>query len=211
MMTFSLKLMIRVLSLLLLPAFIHAAEAPAYMTNFFADLHTLQADFRQEVTDGNNILLQSSEGHMWIKRPGRFRWDYESPYRQQLVADGKHLWSYDEDLEQVTVQKAADVLTSTPAMLLSGEQPLGNVFNIEKVTAVDNEQHVVLVPKSDDSNVNRILLVFSGKVLLRIKADDNFGNATVFSFTDFDRNPALDDAVFVFTPPAGADVVGDFD
>ncbi|MDH3970640.1 MAG: outer membrane lipoprotein chaperone LolA, partial [Gammaproteobacteria bacterium] len=159
----------------------------------------------------NNKLLQSSEGHMWIKRPGRFRWDYESPYRQQLVADGKRLWSYDEDLEQVTVQKAADVLTSTPAMLLSGEQPLEKVFNIEKVTMLDDEQHVVLVPKSDDSNVTRIQLVFSGKVLLRIKADDNFGNTTVFSFTDFDRNPVLDDAVFVFTPPAGADVVGDVD
>ena len=210
-MMFSCKLMIRILSLLLLPTFIHAAEAPGYMTDFFTDLHTLQADFRQEVTDGNNKLLQSSEGHMWIKRPGRFRWDYEAPYRQQLVADGKHLWSYDEDLEQVTVQKAADVLTSTPAMLLSGEQPLENVFNIEEITALNDEQLVVLVPKSDDSNVNRILLVFSGKVLLRIKADDDFGNTTVFSFTDFDRNPALDDAVFVFTPPAGADVVGDAD
>ncbi len=210
-MMISFKLMIRVLSLVLLPAFVHAAQAPTYMTDFFTGLHTLQADFRQEVTDGNNKLLQSSEGHMWIKRPGRFRWDYETPYRQQLVADGERLWSYDEDLEQVTVQKAADVLTSTPAMLLSGEQPLEKVFNIEEVITLDDEQHVVLAPKSDDSNVTRIQLVFSGKVLLRIKADDNFGNTTVFSFTDFDRNPALDDAVFVFTPPAGADVVGDID
>lgn len=207
----SFKLMIRALSLLLLPAFVHAAQAPTHMTAFFADLHTLQADFRQEVTDGKNQLLQSSEGHMWIKRPGRFRWDYETPYRQQLVADGKRLWSYDEDLEQVTVQKAADVLTSTPAMLLSGEQPLEKVFNIEEVITVDDEQHIVLAPKSDDSNVTRIYLVFSGQVLLRIKADDNFGNTTIFSFTDFERNPALDDTVFVFTPPAGADVVGDVD
>ena len=210
-MKISFKQMIRALSLLLLPAFVHAAQAPDQMTDFFTDLHTLQADFRQEVTDGNNKPLQLSEGHMWIKRPGRFRWDYETPYRQQLVADGKHLWSYDEDLEQVTVQKAAEVLTATPAMLLSGEQPLEKVFNIEEVTTVGDQQHVVLVPKSDDSNVTRIQLVFSGKVLVSIKADDNFGNTTVFSFTDFDRNPSLDDAVFIFTPPTGADVIGDVD
>lgn len=198
-----------VLLVLLLPAAALAAKVPPYVTDFFADLHTLQADFEQQVTDGNNRPLQSSQGHMWIKRPGRFRWDYETPYRQQLVADGERLWSYDEDLEQVTVQKAGDVLTSTPAMLLSGEEPLENVFNIEEVNPGGGEQHVLLVPKSDDSNVTRIHLFFSGKTLDRIKAEDNFGNTTTFSFTAFERNPPLDKTVFIFTPPAGADVVGD--
>ena len=210
-MTGIIKTLCRALPLILLPVVVHAAQAPSFMTDFFTGLKTLQADFSQEVTDGNNRPLQSSQGHMWIKRPGRFRWDYETPYRQQLVADGQRLWSYDEDLEQVTVQKAADVLTSTPAMLLSGEEPLEKVFNIELVTSDGDEQYVDLVPKSDDSNVTRIQLVFSGKVLVRIKADDNFGNTTVFSFTDFERNPGLDDEIFVFTPPAGADVVGDVD
>ena len=109
-----------VLLMLLFPATAVAEQLPSYVTDFFTGLDTLQANFNQQVMDGNNKLLQSSQGHMWIKRPGRFRWDYEAPYRQQLVADGERLWSYDEDLEQVTVQKAADVLTSTPAMLLSG-------------------------------------------------------------------------------------------
>ena len=194
---------------LLLPAVTYAAEVPPYVTDFFAGLNTLQADFRQQVMDGNNRPLQSSQGHMWIKRPGRFRWDYEIPYRQQLVADGEHLWSYDEDLEQVTVQKATEVLTSTPAMLLSGEEPLENVFDIEEAAPDGGEQHVLLVPKSDDSNVTRIHLFFSGKVLTRIQAEDKFGNTTTFSFSAFERNPALDKAVFTFTPPAGADVVGD--
>ena len=149
------KMLFRALLILLLPVAAQATQPPSHVTDFFTGLHTLQADFRQEVTDGNNKPLQSSEGHMWIKRPGRFRWDYETPYRQQLVADGKRLWSYDEDLEQVTVQKAADVLTSTPAMLLSGEEPLEKVFNIEEAKADGNEQHVLLVPKSDDSNVTQ--------------------------------------------------------
>jgi chaperone LolA len=197
------------LLVLLLPAVVHAAPLPSFVTDFFSGLYTLQADFDQQVVDGNNRPLQSSQGHMWIKRPGRFRWDYETPYRQQLVADGEHLWSYDEDLEQVTVQKAADVLTSTPAMLLSGEEPLEKVFNIEEVNPAGEEQHVLLVPKSDDSNVTRIHLYFSGKALTRIKAEDNFGNTTTFTFTRFERNPVLDKAVFTFTPPAGADVVGD--
>jgi outer membrane lipoprotein carrier protein len=94
-------------------------------------------------------------------------------------------------------------------MLLSGDEPLEKVFNIEESSPVGSEQHVLLTPKSDDSNVTRIHLFFSGKALTRISADDNFGNTTTFTFAGLERNPVLDMAVFTFTPPAGADVVGD--
>jgi len=194
--------------LLFIPAAGHAAQSPDYFTEFFTDLQTLQADFDQQVLDGNRQLLQSSQGHMWIKRPGRFRWDYETPYRQQLVADGEHLWSYDEDLEQVTVQPASEVLTSTPAVLLSGDKPLELLFSIEDTSTAAGEQQVTLVPKSDDSNVTRLHVHFSGKLLTRIDAEDSFGNTTQFSFTRLERNPELDESIFTFTPPAGADVVG---
>ena len=185
------------------------AAPPDYFTEFFNDLDTLQADFDQQVMDGNRQLLQSSKGHMWIQRPGRFRWNYESPYRQQLVADGKHFWSYDEDLEQVTVQPAAEVITSTPAMLLSGGKPLESLFTIEPSSATEDSQSVVLVPKSDDSNVIRLSVHFTGKLLTRIDAEDSFGNTTLFSFTNMQRNSRLDSTLFSFTPPAGTDVIGD--
>lgn len=194
--------------LLLLPAVSHTTETPAYFREFFNGLLTMQADFDQQVLDGNRQLLQSSQGHMWIMRPGRFRWDYVTPYKQQLVADGERLWSYDEELEQVTVQPASEVLTSTPAMLLSGTQPLEQLFTIEETTATAGDRQVTLIPKSDDSNVTRLHVHFSGELLTRIDAEDNFGNTTQFSFTRLERNPKLDEKIFTFTPPAGADVIG---
>lgn len=194
--------------LLLLPAVSHTTETPAYFREFFNGLLTMQADFDQQVLDGNRQLLQSSQGHMWIMRPGRFRWDYVTPYKQQLVADGERLWSYDEELEQVTVQPASEVLTSTPAMLLSGTQPLEQLFTIEETNATAGDRQVTLIPKSDDSNVTRLHVHFSGELLTRIDAEDNFGNTTQFSFTRLERNPKLDEKLFTFTPPAGADVIG---
>ena len=194
--------------LLLLPAVSHTTETPAYFREFFNGLLTMQADFDQQVLDGNRQLLQSSQGHMWIMRPGRFRWDYVTPYKQQLVADGERLWSYDEELEQVTVQPASEVLTSTPAMLLSGTQPLEQLFTIEETSATAGDRQVTLIPKSDDSNVTRLHVHFSGELLTRIDAEDNFGNTTQFSFTRLERNPKLDEKLFTFTPPAGADVIG---
>lgn len=181
------------------------AEAPDLVQQFFSGLHTLQADFAQQVVDSNNQSMQSSQGHMWIMRPGRFRWDYETPYRQQLIADGEHLWSYDEDLEQVTVHAAAEVLTATPAMLLSGDQPLEDVFIIQ----ANGQESVQLTPKSDDSNVTGLQLYFASGLLQRIVAEDNFGNTTTFTFFNMERNPKLQPALFHFEPPAGADVVGE--
>lgn len=190
--------------LLLLCTAAHAEQPTAALRAFFADLETLQADFEQQVVDEDGRLQQSSQGHMWIMRPGRFRWDYEQPYRQQIVADGMRFWSYDEDLEQVTVQAAGEVLTATPAMLLSGEQPLEQVFNLE-----NDGDSVRLLPKTDDSNITALNLYLEDGVLRQIRAQDSFGNTTTFRFSKLERNPPLPEDLFVFVPPAGADVVGD--
>jgi outer membrane lipoprotein carrier protein len=190
--------------LLLSCATTHADQPTEALRTFFAGLETLQADFEQQVVDEYGRVQQSSRGHMWIKRPGRFRWDYEEPYRQQIVADGTRLWSYDEDLEQVTVQAAGKVLTATPAMLLSGEQPLEQVFTLE-----DDGDSVRLLPKTDDSNITALSLYLEAGVLQEITAQDSFGNTTTFRFSKLERNPSLPADLFVFVPPAGADVVGD--
>jgi outer membrane lipoprotein carrier protein len=194
---------------LLLAAGVQADSEPGYVQDFFNELHTLQADFDQQVVDSNDNIQQSSQGHMWIKRPGRFRWDYKTPYRQQIVADGERLWSYDEDLEQVTVQRVSQVLTSTPAMLLSGDQPLEDVFVIEAPASGNAARQVLLTPISADSNITAITLQFDGNSLVSIRALDSFGNTTTFSFTNLERNQALDPDIFRFEPPANADVVGD--
>jgi outer membrane lipoprotein carrier protein len=183
---------------------VHAEQPIEALRAFFAGLETLQADFEQQVVDEYGRTQQSSSGHMWIMRPGRFRWDYEKPYRQQIVADGTRLWSYDEDLEQVTVQAAGEVLTATPAMLLSGEQPLEQVFTLE----ADGDS-VRLLPKTDDSNITALNLYLEAGVLQEITAQDSFGNTTTFRFSRVERNPALPADLFLFVPPAGADVVGD--
>jgi outer membrane lipoprotein carrier protein len=178
---------------------------------FFKDLHTLQADFHQRVLTSDGKVQQESDGHVWIMRPGRFRWNYLTPYKQQLVADGRHFWSYDEDLAQVSVQPMDKVFSATPAMLLSGNEPLEKVFTLKELPADDELQQVLLTPKSDDSSVIEVRLGFLKGVLVRIEAKDNFGNTTTFTFSNVVRNGPVDESIFNFTPPPGVDVVGDTD
>jgi outer membrane lipoprotein carrier protein len=176
---------------------------------FFKDLHTLEADFHQQVLTSEGKLQQESDGHVWILRPGRFRWNYQTPYKQQLVADGRRLWSYDEDLAQVSVQPMDKVFSSTPAMLLSGNEPLEKVFRLQEQPAKDGQQQVLLTPISDDSSVIEVHLFFVKGVLSRIEASDNFGNTTSFTFSKVVRNAPVDETIFNFVPPPGVDVVGD--
>jgi outer membrane lipoprotein carrier protein len=198
----------RILPALLLAALpclpVQAGNLPEFANRFFRGLATLQGDFDQQVIDANHQPVQQSQGHMWIKRPGRFRWDYHKPYEQQLVADGKKVWSWDADLEQATVQPASAVITSTPAMLLSGTAPIDQVFTSEEL----DDHTVLLKPRSKDSNVTDLRLEFSGTSLTGIVAHDTFGNTTTFRFSHLARNAPIADDTFRFVPPPGADVIG---
>ena len=176
---------------------------------FFANIDSLQADFHQEVIDSNGLQQQVSDGKVWILRPGRFRWDYLTPYRQQIVADGERLWSYDEDLAQVTVQAMDTVLGATPAMLLSGGEPIDKVFRLEAQPAAGDTLHALLTPRADDSNITEIHVYFNNGILARIEAIDSFGNHTAFAFTNLVRNAGLDAKRFRFVPPEGTDIIGD--
>jgi outer membrane lipoprotein carrier protein len=187
------------------------ADTPAPLDtvrSFFAGIESLQADFHQEVRDSSGQQIQVSDGKVWILRPGRFRWDYLKPYRQQIVADGERLWSYDEDLAQVTVQAMDTVLGATPAMLLSGGEPIDKVFRLELQPSAGNTLHALLTPRSNDSNITRIHVFFENDILVRIEAIDSFGNHTAFSFSALVRNTGLDPSLFRFVPPEGTDIIG---
>ena len=101
----------------------HAAEpvvddGEALVNAFVNDVVTFSADFEQSLIDPDGRMLEKTSGTLEIQRPGRFRWVYEEPYEQWLVADGANIWSYDVDLEQVTVKPQAEALANTPALLL---------------------------------------------------------------------------------------------
>ena len=107
----------------------HAADdAVARVSDYLAGVKTLSASFVQVVRDREGRITERATGDLSIARPGRFRWDYRQPYEQVIVADGRRLWLYDSDLQQVTVRSLEEGLGSTPAMLLSGAGRLGDSF-----------------------------------------------------------------------------------
>jgi chaperone LolA len=194
---------------LLLPLIAHAG-AKEKLKAFIAKTHSAQADFTQEVTDQNGRRIQSAAGVMQFQRPGKFRWTYEKPYEQIIVGDGKKFWLYDEDLNQVTVKKLDAALGSSPAALLAGNNEIEKGFTLKESGSREGLEWLEATPRGQDSSFSSVYMGFDGNsVLSAMELNDNFGHKTLLRFSNMKTNPKLPPKQFMFTPPKGADVVGE--
>jgi outer membrane lipoprotein carrier protein len=186
-----------------------SARAADLVSEYFSGLDSFRAKFSQVVVDSNGQQVQDSAGEVWMQRPGRFRWDYHTPYKQLIVADGESIWTYDADLEQATVKPVDEALSSTPAMLLSGFRPLSEVMTWRKLEEKDGRTRYQLDPKEADSAVEQVQIAFEGKQLSTIDVRDGFGNQTHIRFTDVERNQKIDAGRFKLQLPPGTDIIGE--
>jgi outer membrane lipoprotein carrier protein len=175
---------------------------------FWADTHAAQGTFAQSVVAKSGRKPQNSTGSFALARPGKLRWSYEKPYKLLLVADGEKLWTFDADLNQVTVGKVDKTLGATPAALLTGEG-LDRHFTLSEAGAADGLEIVDAVPKAPDSTFARVRIGLSNNLPRLMEVQDNFGQTTTLLFTDFQPHPVLPKDTFRFVPPKGADVVGE--
>ena len=198
---------------LLLLAVVRAAETvvddgEALVNAFVTDVVTFSGDFEQSLIDPDGRLLETTSGTLEIQRPGRFRWVYEEPYEQWLVADGTNIWSYDVDLEQVTVKPQADALANTPALLLGGSGQAMDQFEYGGSFVESGLTWVRLLPVDTDSGFRRVELGFDDGRLSRMVFLDNLEQTTVVVLKNVIVNEPIDAARFEFAVPDGVDVVG---
>ncbi len=179
------------------------------LKGFIAGARTAEADFTQTVTDRAGRVSQQASGKMAFARPGKFRWDYSAPYEQVIVSDGVKLWLYDKDLEQVSVKPLADAIAGTPAALLAGDNAIEKYFTLKDAPDADGLEWLEATPKNRDTTFERIRMGFRGDALVQMDLFDFFGQRTTLKLARLVRNPAIPAARFAFTPPKGADVIGE--
>ncbi len=186
---------------------VSAASTPGEeLETFLASTQTLAADFVQQSIDEKGNISQRSRGRFYLKRPGKFRWTYQIPYRQEIVADGDRVWFYDPDLEQVTVKAIDSALGSAPALLLSGQLKLTQRFTVEEQGKKGERSWLKLKPKDEDDVFRYLRVEMDDGKLVSMELADHFGQLTRIHFSGVKINIPLDDALFTFAPPAGVDV-----
>jgi len=175
---------------------------------FLEGTKTAQGSFRQVVVNREGRTTQTTSGTFAFARPGKFRWTYDKPFDQLIVGDGDKVWIYDHDLNQVIVRKLDAALGATPAALLAGDNALEKNFTLVAGGEGDGLEYVDATPKAADSQFKRIRLGFADDLPRKMQLTDAFGQTTDLTFSDLRRNPKVAAATFQFTPPEGADVVG---
>ncbi|WIM06667.1 MAG: outer membrane lipoprotein chaperone LolA [Candidatus Nitricoxidivorans perseverans] len=178
------------------------------LKDFLDQTRSARGSFVQSVVGKSGRKPQQSAGFFAFARPGKFRWSYEKPYQQLLVSDGEKLWSFDPDLNQVTVRKLGQAFGSSPAALLAGDA-LENSFVLREGGAAEGFEFVEATPKAQDGTFERVRIGFKDKLPRIMEVRDNFGQTTTLFLNQIESNEPLPAGVFRFAPPKGADVVGE--
>jgi len=191
----------------LIPFAADAGSGMERLNKFFDGLESLRANFEQTVIDSSAFSLQESRGVLIMQRPDKFMWDYQQPYQQAIIADGEKIYIYDTDLEQVTIKPMQQSMGDTPALLLSSGGALDESFVITETGADSGLEWLQLKPKEQQSNFTMMRLAFDEKTLRVMELVDSFDQTTRLLFSELQRNPRVDGALFKFVAPAGVDVI----
>lgn len=173
---------------------------------------SFSASFDQEMRVEAGGQTIRSAGRVWFQRPGKMNWSYESPEPQTIVADGRFLWVYQPEDHQVLKAPLRDAFESrTPVSFLLGVARIEQDFTPALLApAADGSLRLKLVPKSDPGGSLGSLMLEVDPVTFDLRAAsirDSLGNTTRVLLRDLRRNEPVDEALFRFAVPYGADVI----
>jgi len=173
----------------------------------------VQADFDQETRMKSWGQTQVAKGKVSFKKNGRMCWEYSAPVSQQIISDGKKVWFYVPQDRQVTVYEMNQGLQSEIAYrLMLGKGNLSREFDIALTDSLGDDKNYYrlrLKPLKPQAAIEQIVLRVDMKSFQVFETEivDTFGNSNRIRFSHIKVNSHLKDSQFVFTVPAGVDVI----
>lgn len=183
------------------------ADAAQDLKGKLDEIQSLRGRFNQVLSDKSGSNLQSSAGEFVVKRPGYFLWESEAPYEQTVIGTPEKVWIYDPDLEQVTIRNSEHQANNSPARLLSGD--LSELRSNYDISGDAKGETFRLLPRQSDSPYRYIEFDFSEKKLAALRFQDKLDQVTQIRFEQLQMNTPVAAETFIFTAPAGTDVIVD--
>lgn len=170
------------------------------------------ADFTQEMRIESGGQVIRSSGKVWFQRPGRMHWEYLSPEKQTIIADGKTLWIVQPADNQVLKAPLQNAFESrTPVSFLLGVARLEQDFRATLLSPADDGRlRLQLDPaKAEDGSLGSLVLDVDPETydVTAATIRDPLGNTTRVALVDIERNGSVDESLFRFERPAGMDVI----
>jgi outer membrane lipoprotein carrier protein len=179
------------------------------LDSFLQGIETLAADVVQLIVESDGGVLEESSIKMYLMKPDGFYWETLSPFPELVVTNGRLLWNYQPDLEQVVIERWDSSRSELAVQLLNGQtEDLAAEYVIENVSLVgDEHQEFTLTPMAADSIYDEISINFLLSELNTIYLENKNGQQTVWRFENVVRNQPMDDEIFEFQPPDNIEVI----
>ncbi len=181
--------------------------------NKYKKVNDYYASFRQEQPVASLDKVQTNIGELWIKKPGKIRWNYNIPKSEHIISDGKYWWYYYVEEKYAAKRDVRD--TGGNSSILSILSDLSNLQKLYKInisrTAIEGVKYylVELIPvDSEDDSVNKQILAVKMDTLLieRMYIYDAFGNKSTIKFSDIKINKGIKNSVFEFKAPKDVEI-----
>jgi len=179
------------------------------LSGILSDTLTYQANFEQSVYRENSDQADVTVGQFLIQRPNHFKWKTNEPFEQSIIGDGDNLWTYDPELEQVTIQNQQSVLADSPLLLLTSSiESLVEAFEIEQLKNLEkeNQQLFALSPRQN-SLFESVHILIEDRKIKEFFLIDTLGGRTGVQFSDIKLNQKMDVSEFIFAAPEGIDII----
>ena len=177
----------------------------------FVDLNqSATVRFIQTVYDSKGDQIEVTNGVLDFKKPGKFKWHYLEPFEQLIICNGRTLWVYDRDLEQVIIRSAKDLFESSPAALLAGSDQIDSYYLMDSLNNTDDgAEWLILTPLEDDGMFESIKIGFSGGEMLEMELVDYLQQKTVIAFSKFNNQIIFESSAFEFVVPKNVEVLAE--
>ncbi|HEX9665512.1 MAG TPA: outer membrane lipoprotein chaperone LolA [Thermodesulfobacteriota bacterium] len=179
----------------------------------YEKINDFSSKFTQEATVKALNKVQRAQGDVWFKKPGKMRWNYSRPTKDEIVSDGITIWFYNEEEKQVIESSLSEVIdTPTTTTLISGLGNLKNLFDArfsKNNPAKENSTYFIdLSPKENSEEYSSVTIAVDKDSMLvnTIYLYDPFGNLTTVKLSDMQINNGIPDSLFIFKAPKEAEI-----
>ena len=188
-----------------------AATVVARVQRYYESAKDLRAKFQQQTESASRAPSKAS-GEVWLKKPGKMRWDYAHPEKRIIVSDGATLWFYDPEDEQAYKQDLKGNALPAQVSFLLGEGKLDKEFDatITKLDGIGaDELALKMVPKVGTTAYRYLVFVVDGKSgqVKQTVIYGQDGSTNRLSFVEVQQNKGIDDGKFKFAPPSGTHII----
>jgi outer membrane lipoprotein carrier protein len=176
----------------------------------YNNIRTLQLDFDQTLSYSMQPTAKRVEsGVLYLRKPGKMRWDYKEPWKKIFLSDGKDVWFYTAAANRVEKSKLKETEDMrAPLAFLIGRLDFQRDFKEYHYKDVAGARWVTAMPKSEKAPYKEVhfFLEPSGQITkLRVFGHDQ--SVMEFQFRNEKLNPALAENLFTFQMPPGAELV----